>query len=292
MQKNDQTIILVLQLIKFRSHPLGFKIFPVFFLQKGHLEITDLNLLEIDWVLTQLKSKNYIQKINKNTFQKHLDKLEEFALLFIKELKKILKATDQEIEKVLKENLLSKGIRMKDGDTEKYQNFLEHPDMKKNLTDEFDEDFGKSKIIGRFAILGDLEKLEMDIANGRSFKDIEVNFVDLYYKHITKTLYILDEKPIVISRYKSTEIQHHKLIKEIFKQGKEKKYIFESFVKEGVMNKNITSDDYRVMCKEIQEKIAKSTENRVIDFLVYSSHSVQINPKYVKKLPQVTLQIT
>mgnify|MGYP006879663536 CR=1 FL=1 len=64
-------------------------------------------------------------------------------------------------------------------------------------------------------------------------------------------------------------------------------------MKNGALPKRITSSDYYKICQDInKKKVAKATKNRITDFLLLSTTSVQINPKYSKKLHQLTLQIT
>ena len=293
ISKDNQLIIDVLELLLFDNSNIGVKALPYIVFNKEHVNQSNFTIFEIKSVLKKLQLKSYIKSYSTEDYLKDSNgDQQKLAESFFDQAIK-LGATPESLVKEIKEKMETAGLRMEGHDFDKIETVFDHPDMKKNINDSFNENLFKSKIIDVYKIMGDLYKLIQDLKDNRDFKSIKANYPDLIYNSRTTELFLLDEDPIQISKYRLTKNQHSKVLKAIFKDGgKDKKHNFFDFMKDRVLPENITSENYYKICDEInRKKVFKATNKRVSDFLLISMDSVQINPKYSKKLHQLTLQI-
>jgi uncharacterized protein (UPF0262 family) len=291
MSEENRKIIDILDLLLFDNSPGGIKLIPFIVLNKKLIDDSDFSVFEIQSVLRKLERKNYLKKWSIEDFKKdstgEIQRVAEMQEKHFLDLDIPPREYVKSIEKKLKEV----GIRMKNHDCEKHESIFEHKDMDKEIGETFEEEMLKNKIITVHRILGDLFKLLKDIKNGRDFDSIQSNYVDLYYKKNTSELFIQDEGPIKINKISTRKTQDDQLLSAIMKRGKEKTHYFLELMKEKVI-KGATSQDYFDICKSIKKKIEKQTPSNISDFLIISRQYVKINPKYYKKLPQLTLEIT
>jgi hypothetical protein len=293
MPEDNKKIVDVLELLLFDNTPEGVEIAPFLFFQKSHVTDSNFTFFDIQSILKKLRLKKYLQEINMEEFKKTMVyELEDKAKDYVKQAEELGEDPLKTLSDA-KAYLEKHGFRMEDFNPEETGNIFEHPDFDKNINDTFLENFSKSKTHEAYRITGDLFKLIQDLKNGRDFEDIRINYPDLTYNPRTTELFLLDENPIKISKYKLNKNQHSKVLKALFENGKDKEHKFLDLMEQKVLPKKITSSDYYKICQEInKKKVAKATKNRIADFLLFSMDSVQINPKYSKKLHQLTLQIT
>jgi hypothetical protein len=289
----NKKILDILEVLLFDNNPIGLKVFPFLVFSKFHLKESDLKKLEVISVIKNLRLKNYLQKIPIDDFKNDATgEQEKFAQEYVKSLIN-LGFTPEKIVEDGEKMFEQHGLRMDDHDFDKAETVFQHKDIDKQIGDTFEEDILKQQFITTDRIIGDLYKLIEDLKNGRKWNDIKINYQDLIYNPKTTELFLLDEEPIKISKYSLSKNQHSKVLKALFENGKDKEHKFLDLMEQKVLPKKITSSDYYKICQEInKKKVAKATKNRIADFLLFSMDSVQINPKYSKKLHQLTLQIT
>jgi hypothetical protein len=288
---NNKKTIDVLELLLFDNSPAGIKLIPFIVVNKKLINDSDFSVFDIQSVLKKLELKNYLKKWSIEDFKKDsTGELQKIAEMHAEQTI-ALGATPEEYIQAAEKKLEGGGLRMEGHDYEKYGSVFEHVDINKNINETFEEDMLKSKIISVHRIKGDLFKLKKDLNEGRDFDSIDSNYEDLYYKKDTSELFIQDEGPVKIRKISTKRTQDDLLLEALMKRGKEKTHYFSELMQEQTI-KGATSQDYFDICKSIQEKVKKDTPSNVSDFLIISQQYVKINPKYYKKLPQLTLEIT